>query len=228
MMIRRILASLSPVCTACIALACSRAPTVNQVPSSTPPTPTLPEKAATSTATATAVPVASALPSSPATAWSVDALAFKTAKNMEMVPYCLPYPSAYLPEDFSERWEHGHKVFTRKLQATDDKKSPPARMEFQGSCGPRSLKELYEADRKAIIAEVSEKAMTMSVLRDKSYVLSWRKNDRIHYGKMWIAANDPGCFVRATFDYDNKEREIFDTIIGKVAAADPTCPKDAP
>lgn len=145
-----------------------------------------------------------------------------------MVPYCLPYPAAYLAEDFSERWEHGHKVFTHAAPPGDNKKVAPSRMDLQGTCGPRSLKELYEADRKTIIAEVTEKAMTMSVLRDKSYVLSWRSGDRIHYGKMWVAKNDPGCFVRATFDYDSQEREVFDIIIGKVAAADPTCPKDAP
>lgn len=147
------------------------------------------------------------------------------AHNNEQVPYCLPYPASYLKEDFSERWEHGRKVFVR-IAPSKGSKGKPSRMEFSGSCGPRSLGELYDDDRKNIIAESgSEKAMTMSVLRKDSYVLSWRKDDRIHYGKMWIAKNDPGCFVRAIFDYDVSEREAFDAIIPKVVAADPACPQ---
>ena len=32
-----------------------------------------------------------------------------------------------------------------------------------------------------------------------------------------------GCFVRATFDYDARERAAFDTIIARVVRADPAC-----
>lgn len=180
-------------------------------------------------ASPTAVPIA--LPTATAIATAIptpapsanEALVFQIATNIEMVPYCLPFPSTYLKEDFSERWEHGRKVFT-KPQAHGSN-VPPSRMEFQGTCGPRSLKQIYEDDRKAIIAEVGEKAITVSALREKSFALSWKNGQRIRYGKMWIAPNDPGCFVRATFDYQESDRAAFDTIIAKVASSDPACPK---
>ena len=67
--------------------------------------------------------------------------------------------------------------------------------------------------------------ITVSRLERDSYALSWRIGDRIHYGKMWTAKNDEGCFVRATFDYDVRERVAFDAIIAKVTAAGPACPR---
>ena len=97
-------------------------------------------------------------------------------------------------------------------------------MELAGSCGSRSLKEIYEADRKNIESQVSASAITVGRLQSDAFVLSWRAGDRIHYGKMWSAKGDAGCFVRATFEYGEAERSTFDTIIATVAAADPTCP----
>ena len=151
---------------------------------------------------------------------SADVFAFQLARNLEMVPYCLPYPSAYLEEDRSERWEHGRKVFTARSRTRGVK---PSRMDLAGTCGPRSLKELFEADRKDIEAEVPRAVISVSRLERDSYALSWRIGDRIHYGKMWTAKGDAGCFVRATFDYDARERAAFDTIIARVVRADPAC-----
>jgi hypothetical protein len=138
-----------------------------------------------------------------------------------MVPYCLPYPSAYLEEDRSERWEHGRKVLTARARSTG---VTPSRMDLSGTCGPRSLKELFEADKKDIEGLTPRATITVSKLDRDSYALSWRVGDRIHYGKMWSAKKDAGCFVRATFDYDVRERTAFDTIIPRVISADPTCP----
>ena len=152
---------------------------------------------------------------------SVDAFAFRTVTNIEMVPYCLPYPSAYLEEDTSERWEHGRKVFTARTRTKDVR---PSQMDLSGTCGPRSLKELFEADKKDIESRSPGATITVSRLERESYALSWRVGDRIHYGKMWSARGDAGCFVRATFDYDLRERRAFDTIIARVVSADPVCP----
>jgi hypothetical protein len=143
-------------------------------------------------------------------------------ENIEMVPYCLPYPSAYMKPDTSERWEHGRKVFVRKAPASARIK--PSKMELSGSCGERSLEQIYKADLKSITTETPGAAISVSTLGPSSFAISWREGDRIHYGRMWIAKGDPGCFVRATFDYDVSERAAFDKIIAKVAAASPACP----
>ena len=63
-------------------------------------------------------------------------------------------------------------------------------MDLAGTCGTRSLKELYEADRKDIETQVPPAAITVSRLDRGSYALSWRIGDRIHYGKMWTARAD--------------------------------------
>lgn len=210
-----------------------RAKAPSEIPSTTTAVPrtsatlTAPSEAATAPAVVTAPKAASSSADVPAPSPSatdpkaVSALGFRTVQNIEMVPYCLPYPSTYLSADTSERWEHGRKVFTRK---STKKGAPASRMDLQGVCGPRSLAQLYEDDRKQIASEVPKEAITVSTLRGSSYALSWSKGDRIFYGKMWAAKNDPGCFVKATFEYDTSERATFDTIISHVASADPECP----
>jgi hypothetical protein len=125
-------------------------------------------------------------------------------------------------EDFSERWEHGHKVFVHRVGSASTSK-----MEVAPACGSRSLKEMFDDDKKNITAEDPKVAFAVAALRPESYTLSWRARGRILYGKVWAAAGDPGCFVRVKFDYGEAERAAFDTIIAKVAATTPDCKSEA-
>lgn len=135
--------------------------------------------------------------------------------NLEMVRYCLPYPSSYMAEDRSERWEHGRHVFVH--QATG------AKLDIRGWCDETPLKERYESDRARIVTEQHGAPLALNVFHSDSYVLSWKEGKRIHYGKVWASKEEKGCFVGATFDYDESERTLFDQIVSKVTRTDPTC-----
>ncbi len=169
--------------------------------------------------------VATVVPAHPVALASVDAgadpLAMRTMRNIEMVPYCLSYPSALMKEDDSDRGEHGRKAFVLKSGRVGPNR---ARMVFSGTCGPTALNELFERDQKDIARDAPDVKFSVKALRADSYALSWRKGDRIHYGKLWTAKGDPGCFVRVVFEYGDAERGLFDPIVSRVTASRPDCP----
>ena len=171
-------------------------------------------------ATAAAVVPTTATPLASADAAS-DLLAMRTMRNIEMVPYCLSYPSALMKEDDSDRGEHGRKAFVLKSGKAGPNR---ARMVFSGTCGPTALNELFERDQKDIARDAPDVKFSVKALRADSYALSWRKGDRIHYGKLWTANGDPGCFVRVVFEYGDAERGLFDPIVSRVTASRPDCP----
>lgn len=143
-------------------------------------------------------------------------LSFTMLTNLEMVKYCLPYPSRYMEEDTRERWEHGRHLFVQR--ATN------AKLDMRGWCSETPLKELYEKDRARVMKEHPGATFALNVFHSDSYVLSWKVGKRIYYGKVWSSKDDKECFVGATFDYDESERITFDQIVSKVARTDPTCP----
>jgi hypothetical protein len=54
--------------------------------------------------------------------------------------------------------------------------------------------------------------------------LSYAEAGHIFYGKLWKAKDDPGCFVKAVFEYDVSERAIWDQALPKIVAQGPGCP----
>lgn len=150
-----------------------------------------------------------------------DPLATRTMQNIEMVTYCLSYPSALMKEDDDARGEHGRKAFVLKSGKAGPKR---ARMDWSGTCGPTALSELFERDQRDIVRGAPDAKFSVKALRGDSYALSWRVGERIHYGKLWTAKGDPGCFVRVVFEYGAAERALFDPIVSRVTASRPDCP----
>lgn len=147
-----------------------------------------------------------------------DAPGFTVVRNLEISPYCLPYPSV-MTEDTSERWEHGRRVFVLP--------KGQARMDFAALCPSETLAALYADDRRGVEAAAPKEAITVSALHATDYVLSWSAGGRIHWMKVWARPNDAGCFVRVHADYVESERARFDRVLPRVSAADPaSCPTD--
>jgi hypothetical protein len=160
--------------------------------------------------------VARATATASATLASVVPPDMALARNIEQVPYCVLYPAPYLKPDSTERLEHGHQVFRSQ--------NGRSKMSLSPSCGTRTLAQMFDDDKQDIQKKHPGVAFTVSSIKGDGYALSYAEAGHIFYGKLWKAKDDPGCFVKAVFEYDVSERAIWDQALPKIVAQGPGCP----
>lgn len=141
-------------------------------------------------------------------------LAYAVVENIELVPYCLPYP-ARMKEDARDRGTHGRHAFVSAGSAT--------KLVFDTSCGPRSHAELHMDDVAKLRAERPNVTFDFDSLRSDGYVISWHAGRALHFGRVWTAPDEDGCFVRAILDSDEGDRPTFDAVVRKLTSASPRC-----
>jgi hypothetical protein len=105
---------------------------------------------------------------------------------------------------------------SERAQKTFVTRDRDAKIVFQGRFSERPLAELFAEKRAGIVKETPNANVSLAVLGQNSFVLSWSVGQRISYLKLWRTA--PGELVIARFEYPLRDRARFDEIIPHVLA----------